>query len=436
MKAVVLGGGGFRTPLVHRALVHSDLRLDEIVLQDVSADRLGVIADVVRGDGPPVRTTTDLDDAVDGADLVFAALRVGGVDGRVRDERDAIALGIIGQETVGAGGLASALRTVPVVDGIAEAIAARAPQAWVISMTNPAGVVAEAMSAVLGERVIGVCDSPVALIRRALAAAGVDPGPSLASVTGSVDVDYLGLNHLGWLRAVRVDGTDVLPGLIADADRLARIEEGRLFGPDLLAALGTLPNEYLYWYYAREEAYRALLAAGRTRGEHVRDRQHGFYAAAAAEPSRARELWRAANDERNRSYLSELRTDERDEADVAVGGYESVAIALARALTGGGATRLVLNVPNGATVAALPRLAVIETVCDVDAGGARPRPMAAPNEHELGLMATVKACEQAVIAAARSGSARSAMRAFATHPLIGSPTIARELAAKALARAS
>ena len=128
MKAVVLGGGGFRTPLVHRALVRSALRLDEIVLQDVSLDRLGVIAAVVRGDGPPVRTTTEIDDAVDGADLVFAALRVGGVDGRVRDERDAIALGIIGQETVGAGGLASALRTVPVVDAVAERIAARAPQ--------------------------------------------------------------------------------------------------------------------------------------------------------------------------------------------------------------------------------------------------------------------------------------------------------------------
>jgi 6-phospho-beta-glucosidase len=436
VKAVVLGGGGFRTPLVHRALVHSALPLDEIVLQDVSADRLGVIAAVVRGDGPPVRITTDVDDAVDGADVVFAALRVGGVDGRVRDERDAIALGIIGQETVGAGGLASALRTVPVVDDIAERIAARAPQAWVISMTNPAGIVAEAMSAVLGERVIGVCDSPVALIRRALAALDLDPGASLAAVTGTVDVDYLGLNHLGWLRAVRVDGLDVLPGLIADPARLSTIEEGRLFGPDLLAALGTLPNEYLYWYYARAEAYRALLAAGRTRGEHVRERQQSFYAAAAAQPSRASQLWRAANEERNRSYLSELRADERDDADVAVGGYESVAIALAEALTGRARSRLVLNVANGATVAALPPGAVIETVCDVDARGARPRPVAEPTAHELGLMAIVKACEQAVIEAARSGSAELAMRAFATHPLVDSPVTARELATRALSRAS
>ena len=288
----------------------------------------------------------------------------------------------------------------------------------------------------LGERVIGVCDSPVALIRRALAALDVDPGASLAAVTGTVDVDYLGLNHLGWLRSIRVDGTDVLPGLIADGDRLARIEEGRLFGPDLLAALGTLPNEYLYWYYARVEAFRALVAAGRTRGEHVRERQHAFYAAAGAEPARAAELWHQANDERNRSYLSELRTDERDEADVAVGGYESVAITLAEALTGRAGARLVLNVANGSTVAALPPSAVIETVCDVDSSGAHPRPTTAPNPHELGLMATVKACEQAVIAAARTRSPQLAMRAFAAHPLVGSPAAARELAVKALARAS
>src|SRR5690349_5080341 len=119
MKIAVLGGGGFRLPLVHRALAGSALSIDEIVLQDVSAERLRVIADVVRGDGPRLRATTDLDDAIDGAGLVLAMLRVGGLDARVRDERDAIGRGIIGQETVGAGGLASALRVVPVVDDVA-----------------------------------------------------------------------------------------------------------------------------------------------------------------------------------------------------------------------------------------------------------------------------------------------------------------------------
>jgi 6-phospho-beta-glucosidase len=436
VKVVVLGGGGFRVPLMHRAMVHSNLPLDEIVLQDVSPERLAVMASVVRGDGPPVRTTTDLDDALDGADVVFAALRVGGVDGRVHDERDAIRLGLIGQETVGAGGLSSALRVVPVADHIAHRVYARAPRAWVISMTNPAGIVTEAMSDILGPRVIGVCDSPVALIRRAIAALDLDPGRSLAAVTGAVDVEYVGLNHLGWLRSLRVDGTDLLPRLIADPARLARVEEGRLFGAELLTALGTLPNEYLYWYYARDEAFRALLAAGRTRGEHVRDRQREFYAAAAGDPSHAAQLWQQANDERNRSYMAELRTEERDEADLAVGGYESVAIGLAEALTGSAPARLVLNVANGLTLPALPPRAVIETVCDVDGTGARPRPVAPLTAHELGLIATVKDCEQSVIAAARTRSPAFALRAFALHPLVGSVTAARDLVARAVARVS
>ncbi|MCW2655849.1 MAG: 6-phospho-beta-glucosidase, partial [Jatrophihabitans sp.] len=211
MRAAVLGGGGFRVPLVHRALIARGLDLDEIVLQDTSPERLDVMAEVLRGDGPPIRTTVDLDTALDGVDLVFAALRVGGLDGRVRDERDALAAGVIGQETVGAGGLSSALRVVPVVDHIARRIAQLAPRAWTISMTNPAGIVTEVMSRVLGGRVIGVCDSPIALVRRACAAAGVNPGTSLAAVTGRAEVDYVGLNHLGWLRALVVDGVDRLP---------------------------------------------------------------------------------------------------------------------------------------------------------------------------------------------------------------------------------
>ncbi len=436
MKVAVLGGGGFRFPLVHRALSHSTVPIDELVLHDISADRLRVIEAVVRGDGIDVRTTTELDDALEGAGLVLAALRVGGVDARVRDERDAIELGVIGQETVGAGGLASALRVVPVIDDIAARVARLAPDAWVVSMTNPAGIVTEAMAATLDERVIGVCDSPVALIRRVCAALDLDPGASLAEVTTTAEVDYLGLNHLGWLRSLRVDGTDLVPAFIADPARVARVEEGRLFGADLLQALGTVPNEYLYWFYAREDAYRALVAAGRTRGQHVREQQDSFYRAALANPDDAAKLWREANDERNRTYFAELRTGERDRADIAVGGYESVAVALAEALTGGAPSRLVLNVRNATTIASLPPDAVIETVCQVDDSGARPLPTVEPNAHELGLISTIKDCERTIIAAARQRSPELALRAFATHPLVGSLAIARELAGRAMARAS
>ncbi len=458
MRVTILGGGGFRVPLIARQLAASALPVSVVVLYDTDQARLSVIADVLRGDpltaALPLATATELDAALRDADVIFSALRPGGLNGRVSDERAALARGVLGQETVGAGGLASAFRTVPVVSALAERIAALAPAAWVISMTNPAGIVTEVMAAVLGPRVIGVCDSPVGLIRRACAASGIDPGPSLGAVTDLVDADYLGINHLGWLRGLRVSGTDRLPGLLRDPGRLLATEEGRLFGADLLSSLGAIPNEYLYWYYARDEALRDVLAAGRTRGEHVRERQQTFYAAAGAAaagsaaagaaPASAAALWQAANDERNRSYFAELRTGERagarDEADVAAGGYESVAIALASALTGGPAARLILNVRNGETVPALPPDTAIEVPCRVDAAGAVPLPVSAPSAHQLGLMAAVRSCERDIADAAllfsagqaSPGAGALALRAFATHPLVGSLDAARSLAAAVL----
>ena len=439
MRVTILGGGGFRVPLICRELAVSGLTVDEVVLYDVVPERLGVISAVLAADGLPLRTTTDLDTALRGADVIFAALRVGGLDGRVADERSALDAGVIGQETVGAGGLSYAARAVPVVDAIARRVAELAPEAWVISMTNPAGIVTEVMAATLGPRVVGVCDSPTGLVRRACAAAGVDPGTRLAQMPDGVEVDYLGLNHLGWLRRLRVDGTDRLPGLLADPDAVKRTEEGRLFGADLLQALGAIPNEYLYWYCARSEALRDVRGAGRTRAEHVRAEQQRFFAAAAEDPGRAAALWAAANDERNRSYFAELRSGERDAADVEAGGYEAIAVGLAAALTGvtGSApARLILNVRNGATVPALAPDAVIETVCQVDSAGAVPLPAAPPADHELGLMSTVKSCERAIASAALTGSAADALRAFALHPLVGSLEAARTLAAAALTGAA
>ena len=231
MRVSILGGGGFRVPLIVRELAASGLPVSRLALYDTDPGRLAVMAGVLGGDpvltgssagagSLPVTAVAGLDEALRGADVIFCALRPGGLDGRVRDERAALGLGVLGQETVGAGGLASAARTVPVADAIARRIAELAPDAWVISMTNPAGIVTEVMAAVLGPRVIGVCDSPVGLIRRACAAAGVDPGPTLGAVTDRVDADYLGINHLGWLRALRAGGADLLPALLTDPERL------------------------------------------------------------------------------------------------------------------------------------------------------------------------------------------------------------------------
>src|SRR5665811_381127 len=176
MKLAILGGGGFRVPLVYGAVLRdlSSPRVDAVSLYDVSPDRLEAMGQVTQQmaqeemakgheGAPTVETTTDLDGALDGADFVFSAIRVGGLEGRTTDERVALDLGLLGQETTGPGGLAYGMRTVPVAIHVAERVAQICPQAWVINFTNPAGMITEAMQLVLGERVVGICDSPIGL---------------------------------------------------------------------------------------------------------------------------------------------------------------------------------------------------------------------------------------------------------------------------------
>src|SRR4051794_1530092 len=234
MKIAILGGGGFRVPLVYGALLAraERLGLEHVSLYDVDTRRLAQIEPVLeglereRGAQLGFAATTQLDDALDGADFVFCAIRVGNLEGRVVDERVPLDEGVVGQETTGPGGLCFALRTVPVMVALARKVAERAPRAWFVNFTNPAGLVTEAIRSELGDRAIGICDSPAGLCRRVAAALDRDPQ--------GLWFDYFGLNHLGWLRSVH-DGTrDLLPELLADDERLATFEEGRLFGGEWL----------------------------------------------------------------------------------------------------------------------------------------------------------------------------------------------------------
>ncbi|WP_410594412.1 6-phospho-beta-glucosidase [Amycolatopsis sp. lyj-23] len=410
MRLAILGGGGFRVPLVHGALLAGG-EVTELVLHDVDAGRLAaverVLAEQAAGASaaPRVRTTTDLATAVSDVDFVFSAVRVGGLRGRRLDETIAHAEGVLGQETAGAGGIAYGLRTVPVAIALARLIGERAPRAWVINFTNPAGLVTEAMAAHLGGRVIGICDSPVGLCRRVARALGIDPA--------TAKFGYAGLNHLGWLRSVRVGGEDVLPRLLADTAACESFEEGKLFGADWLRTLGAIPNEYLHYYYFPEAAGSA------SRGEFLLEQQRGFY----AEPSLA--SWERTRLEREATYMAETREGERD--DLEGGGYEKVALALVRALAHGERTTLILNVRNGSALPGVPGDAVVEVPCTVDAEGARPLATGPLADHALGLVTTVKAVERAVLEAAVTGSRAAALRAFALHPLVGSVPVARRL---------
>ncbi|MFF9191853.1 6-phospho-beta-glucosidase [Streptomyces rochei] len=430
MRLTILGGGGFRVPLVYGALLgdRAEGRVTDVVLHDVDAARLSavtrVLAEQAAGvrDAPAVTATTDLDEALRGADFVFSAIRVGGLEGRAADERVALAEGVLGQETVGAGGIAYGLRTVPVAVDIARRTARLAPDAWVINFTNPAGLVTEAMSRHLGDRVIGICDSPVGLGRRIARVFGADPDRAF--------IDYVGLNHLGWVRGLRVAGRDELPRLLADPALLGSFEEGRLFGPDWLRSLGAVPNEYLHYYYFNRETVRAYREAERTRGAFLRDQQARFYEEMRHPDTPALAAWDRTRAEREATYMAENReaagAGER-EADDLSGGYEKVALALMRAVARDERATLILNVRNRGTLSALDPDAVIEVPCLVDANGAHPVAVDPLPGHATGLVCAVKAVEREVLAAAGTGSRASAVRAFALHPLVDSVNVARRL---------
>lgn len=479
MKLVVVGGGGFRVPLLVQALAHSPFTVH---LVDDDAGRLSVIRHVIAGlDCPTPEFHTDLEGALPGADFVFTAIRVGGTEGRAGDEEIALAHGLLGQETVGVGGMAYALRTIPAARHVARTIAALAPNAWTVNFTNPAGVVTQAMREELGDRVVGICDTPISLVNRIAAGRPVD------------SIDYVGLNHLGWLRSLTSNGTDLVADLLhpgpsqpssctrsqhshpaepsccaqsqhphpADGscdsaqddhapahddyapteddqhptrtDPLDSLEEARVFGSDLLHSIGAIPNEYLFYYWFTREAI-ARITGRESRGAYLAEQQSRFYRAAAAQPSRATALWRAALADREETYGSESREDassRRTEEEIAVGGYQEVALTLMHALSGGPAALMILNVRNEEHgVRAIPQLpddAVVEIPCRVSRHGIH-RETVAPIGSELaGLMVQVKASDELLLAATAQGDPLLALRAFAAHPLVDSLTVAREL---------
>jgi 6-phospho-beta-glucosidase len=413
VRLTILGGGGFRVPLVHSALLDPSSPITSLVLHDVDAGRLSSIQRVLaaQGRGPLVLATTDLTEALTGADFVFSAIRVHGLPGRVIDEKVALSLGVLGQETTGAGGVSYGLRTVPVASAIARRIALVAPSAWVINFTNPAGLVTEAMAAHLGDRVIGICDSPSAMGRRVVRALGLS----------SASLGYAGLNHLGWLSSVLSDGVDVLPRLFSDDSALLSFEEGRLFGAERLRSLRAVPNEYLHYYY---DAGSSVRPPAETRGEFLLRQQTEVYAAmgSAGDPLA---VWTAALHERDATYMSSEGL-ERD-AYSGGGGYEQVALDLMRALASDAPASLILNVRNRGVLDILDSDAVVEVPCTVTREGPVPVEGVSVPSHGVSLVQQVKATERAVLEAAASGSRAVAVRAMASHPLVDSVPLARKL---------
>ena len=364
-------------PLVYGALLSrvDELGIEEVALHDVDEGRLEVITTVLdglaaeRGRKIPVTCTTDLAEAVADSAYVFSAMRVGQLEGRVIDEQVPLGLGVLGQETTGPGGICFALRTIPAMVELARTIADVAPKAWLINFTNPAGMVTEAVQQILGDRAIGICDSPSGMCRRVARAMGRDPE--------TLWFEYFGLNHLGWLQSVSDGEHDLLPGLLGDNAALEGFEEGALFGGEWLRAIGMVPNEYLYYFYYGADAVNAIRESPASRGAFLLEQQAAFYANGHRDPAAAVAAWRATRHDRERTYMQEARTAAGVAGEHAGGeeenhGYEAEALAVLEAIALNTRRVLILNTANRTSLPFLDDRAVVEVPCVVGAAGPQP----------------------------------------------------------------
>jgi 6-phospho-beta-glucosidase len=307
---------------------------------------------------------------------------------------------------------------------IAQTMSERAPGAWLINFTNPAGMVTEAAMRVLGDRVVGICDSPAGLCRRVAKALGEDPA--------RMWFDYFGLNHLGWLQAARDGRRDRLPELLADDERLATFEEGRLFGGDWLRTLGMIPNEYLYYFYYGADTVQSIRRQPQPRGAFLLEQQAAFYAADGQAPEEALASWRATRHDRERSYMAEARgaagiEGEHQEWSGDPGGYEGEAMALVDAIASNERTVMIVNTANRSALPFLDERAVVEVPCVVGRAGPVPTAAGQVPAHTRALVEMMKDVERTTIDAALLGSRELAIKALALHPLVPSVSTAREI---------
>lgn len=402
MKMVVVGGASTYTPelIDGFARMHAALPVTEVVLVDPAAARLDVVGGMCQrildqfGRPYTIRLETDLFRALHDASIVLIQLRVGGQAARGRDEHLPLDLGCIGQETTGVGGLAKALRTVPVVLEVAKAVSRYAPDAWIIDFTNPVGIVTRALLQA-GHRAVGLCNVAIGMQHFFAGELGIDPD--------RVSTDHVGLNHLTWERAVIVDGVDRLPELIGS--RSERIGERVKLPAGVIEHLASVPSYYLRYYYLHDE----VLAEQRQ------------------SPSRADEV--AAIEKELLDLYADPSVVSKPEALSRRGGalYSESAVQLASALLGTRPGRHVVNARNGGKLRFLPDDAVVEVPADVSQGRIELLQVDPLPAVTRGLISAVYAYEELALDAAVLGGRERVLSALMAHPLIGQWEVANTL---------
>jgi 6-phospho-beta-glucosidase len=405
LKIAVIGGASVYTPeLVEGFLERKDeLPLGELCLMDIDPARLQIVGRfaerMVQAKGGAFRVTlaSRREEALAGADFVIAQIRVGGMTARALDERIPPQFGVVGQETTGPGGFAKALRTIPVMLELAHAMGKLCPNTFLINFTNPSGVVTEALLRYSNVRVLGLCNIPTGFKYTFATWLQVDPS--------EIELDYVGLNHLGWVRGVRCAGEDVFSKVFAEA--LDRARRGELpFSPDLLEILGMIPSYYLRYYYHHDEVLAEQRAAGKTRAEEVQ----------------------AIDAELLRMYADPALVRKPELLGKRGGAYYSTAaVTLISAIYNDKREVHIVNVRNDGAIPDLSADAVVEVPALVDREGAHPLPCGPLPPQIRGLVQALKSYEELTVEAAVTGDERRTIQALLAHPLVPSFAVAQGL---------
>ena len=427
MKLTIIGAGGVRTPLILKAILKRNdyIGFKTIALMDIDKKHLDLIGKVTEPvernlkNSTRILRTTDAYAALDGADFVITTFRVGGMEGRIFDERLALNHDVIGQETTGAGGFAMAMRTIPVMMEYIKIMKNKCPNAWLINFANPAGLITEAIrSYELWDKTVGICDGPSTMWA---AGAILLKAASLQDL----DLEYFGLNHLGWFRSIKFLGKEFLPEVVK-----MMVDSGGFPGypikPELLITLGLIPNEYLYYFYDSNHALNKIKKLKKTRGEYLLECNNRLYFELQNNTGKNIEgIYQKYLQERNSTYEENFSSPttaarfnfERMRELVPV-GYAGVALDFIEGITGIKPGKLIINVPNGRAIEGMDTSDIVEIVCRLDKGLIEAQPVGRIPDHCLGLMKQVKAYEKLTVEAAHEGSYRKAWLALTLHPLV------------------
>ena len=401
MKFTIVGAGSSYTPeLIEEMIARREtLPVAELVLYDIDEKRLEIMTGFCRRfadkrgmQGLKIRSTLDIDDALEGAAFVDTQIRVGGNRQRVEDERIPLRHGLIGQETTGAGGMMKAFRTIPVMLDVARHMEKVSPEGWLINYTNPTGLVTEAVTRYTKANIAGFCSGGIFPKMWAKRALGI-------GYTGKdynrVQYDYIGLNHLNFISNITIDGR----GITDDEFAALAEQNGHDVDPQLSKLLGVLTSPYLQYFYHTSARVEHLKRQEQTRGEYVQSLEKEIFAAYA--------------DPNNADKPAAL-------AKRGGGGYSEVAMNFVNAVYNNCDTEQVVNVPNNGAIPFLPDSAVVEINCMVNRRGMQPFHKSMDRIPPMcwGLIAAVKNYEQLAMEAAVEGSVTKMKWALLAHPLV------------------